>query len=251
MCTVAYQVDDSGRDILIALARAAGLAGNYPACGTCTNEADDGLLQGFRAEVFGVVTDSSSNPPLLTVRSAFVSNGREAADICVLQQISDSPTRSPQMIVPVALPMNALPVTTMPVTPTPSGIAALPITIPSSLPSRDVDAQESSNPSIEPILDVFSEAPSQIETSIPSYAPDLRSATSAPLTITPPSPTATATTNNTADIAPTSAPITEVSNRTSSADAVQPKIGIHSVMVWCLSLNLLRLVSLHAIWYYR
>ena len=93
MYTVAYQVDDSGRELLISLARASGLSGSYPACSTCTNEAGDGLLQGFRAKVFGVVTDSGSVPPLLAVTSASVSNGRAASEICVLQQIPDPPTR--------------------------------------------------------------------------------------------------------------------------------------------------------------
>jgi hypothetical protein len=64
MHTVAYQVDDSGKELLIALGREAGLAGSYPACRTCTNETDDGLLKGFRAEVYGFIS-SDSVPPVL------------------------------------------------------------------------------------------------------------------------------------------------------------------------------------------
>lgn len=180
---MAYQVDDNGREILIALARASGLSGRYPACSTCTNEGDDGLLQGFRAEVFGIITDFSGSPPVLTVISATVSNGRTASEICVVQQSSNSPTKSPQtvttvpMISPTVQPSLTKPVITAPT-------SFFPMEVLSSSPNLNPDAQEPDPtlgfPSMEPLTDKLSGQPSQMVTLSPSYAPDYGSFTVAP-----------------------------------------------------------------------
>jgi hypothetical protein len=72
MYTVAYRLDDEGRDLLVSLGRSAGQ------CGTCNGNGS--LKKGFRAEVTGVVTSlgsgTVSDPPTLRVTSAVPSNGR-------------------------------------------------------------------------------------------------------------------------------------------------------------------------------
>jgi hypothetical protein len=99
MYTVAYRVDDAGRDLLVGLGRSIGQMGDFPACSTCTGTEDGTLLQGFRAEVTGTVTSLGSgtdiDPPTLQVTSAVPSNGR--SDFCAVTQIvvDDSPTIAP------------------------------------------------------------------------------------------------------------------------------------------------------------
>jgi hypothetical protein len=96
--TVAYRVDDAGRDLLVELGRSIGQMGDFPACSTCTGTEDGTLLQGFRAEVTGIVTSLGSgtdiDPPTLQVTSAVPSNGR--SDFCAAtQQVADPPTIAP------------------------------------------------------------------------------------------------------------------------------------------------------------
>jgi hypothetical protein len=96
--SVAYRVDDVGRDLLVELGRSIGQMGNYPACSTCTGTEDGTLLQGFRAEVTGIVTSlgsgTDSDPPTLQVTNANPSNGR--SDFCAAtQQVTDPPTVTP------------------------------------------------------------------------------------------------------------------------------------------------------------
>jgi hypothetical protein len=52
--SVAYRVDEAGRDLLVELGRSNGKVGDFPACSTCTETEDDALLRGFRAEVTGL-----------------------------------------------------------------------------------------------------------------------------------------------------------------------------------------------------
>ena len=204
MYTVAFQVDDNGREILIALARASGLSGNYPACSTCTYVGDDGLLQGFRAEVYGRVTDVSSIPPILTVTSASVSNGRTASDICVLQQSSDPPSKAPQSLSPVITPAAIIQPTARPITTNP---------VITTQPTLNQDEEDSflptlGSPSVEPFSGDASEQPSQTEMLSPSNAPQFVSSTVAPIpvatSITIPSPNiSTVPSNTTTNAAPT------------------------------------------------
>jgi hypothetical protein len=82
--SVAYRVDDAGRDLLVELGRSNGLMGDFPACSTCTGTQDDALLKGFRAEVTGVVTSLGNgtiyDPPTIRITTAVPSNGR--TDFC-------------------------------------------------------------------------------------------------------------------------------------------------------------------------
>jgi hypothetical protein len=146
MYTVAYQVDDGGKEVLIALGRGAGLAGSYPACQTCTNTSATGLLVGFRAEVYGTIT-SDGVPPILTVSMAFVSNGRAASEICMAftQPMTNSPTVASSLPAPVTI--SPIQTTSTPVTPTePVPLSEAPLATPSVANPTTV------MPSISPLL---------------------------------------------------------------------------------------------------
>ena len=243
MYTVAYQVDDNGRETLIALARASGLSGNHPACSTCTNDGEDGLLQGFRAEVVGIVTDSISDPPVLTVSSASVSNGRAATDICVLQQSSAPPTRSPQTEPPVSNPTSIILPTARPITTKPSTSAPI-ATLPSSAPSLSTNSQESffptfDAPTTEPMDVQLTEKPSQIESLVPSYEPTSR-----------PNSTPVSFPNTTTNTAPTptttgSQNVVTNTGSTSSADSIPT--SSYAYIIWLSLQNVLWLAPLLAL----
>jgi hypothetical protein len=79
MYTRVYRVDDTGRDMLIELARSNGK------CGTCSGSSESDSIplldNGFRAEVYGTVTALSSNdnefvPIQIKVSKASRSNGQ-------------------------------------------------------------------------------------------------------------------------------------------------------------------------------
>jgi hypothetical protein len=93
--SVAYRVDEAGRDLLVELGRSNGKMGDFPACATCTGTQDDALLRGFRAEVTGVVTGLGNgtvyDPPTLRVATAVPSNGR--TDVCSGRQPTTAPAQ--------------------------------------------------------------------------------------------------------------------------------------------------------------
>jgi hypothetical protein len=87
--TVAYRLDNEGRDLLVRLGRSAGQ------CGTCSGSGS--LEKGFRAEVTRVVTSlgsgTNSDPPTLRVTMAVPSNGR--TDFCSGRQPAMAPSLPP------------------------------------------------------------------------------------------------------------------------------------------------------------
>lgn len=94
--TVAFRVDQGGKQMLIEEGRELGRPGNPPLCTECSGSAD-GLLEGFRAEVKGVVTalgnGTNANPPVLNVTSVVPSNGR--IDAACSTDSTDAPTKAP------------------------------------------------------------------------------------------------------------------------------------------------------------
>lgn len=93
--TVAFVVDDGGRNMLIEEGRASGKNGG---CFTCTGPSSAPAV-GFRAEVKGIVSalgdGTNENPPTLQVTSAKASNGRTG--FCQDGTTTDpSPTPAPQ-----------------------------------------------------------------------------------------------------------------------------------------------------------
>jgi hypothetical protein len=197
MYTVAYQVDDSGKEMLIALGRGAGSAGSYPACQTCTNESGDGLLVGFRAEVYGTIT-SDGVPPILNVSMAFVSNGQAASEICtaLAEPMTNSPTAAPRLSVPVTAtpiqttsapeaPTEPAPISDAPITSPPVTLSASPTAIMLSggplSTSPIVSIEPSDSASVSPSSDLpvptvsltsnSSSAPSNVPTAAPFVPP--------------------------------------------------------------------------------
>lgn len=77
------QVDDDGKELLIAEGRAVGCTAG---CSTCTNDDASAPSRGFRAEVRGIITDlgdgTLANPPRLMVTEVRGSNMLGADQIC-------------------------------------------------------------------------------------------------------------------------------------------------------------------------
>jgi len=186
MYTVAYKVDNSGKETLIQLARDAG------DCSTCTGGGT--LKMGFRAEVTGIITDARS-PPTLQVIAALPSNGREA-QACLV------PTESPSMA-----PSKG------PVAPETEDPTASPVVAGEQVP-------ETEDPTASPVVAGETNAPSALLTG----TPEIDSGASAP-TMVPvgsPSDMPSVSSTDSPSVAHSAAPSGRPSGRPSALPSLLP-----------------------------
>jgi len=168
--TIAYKVDNAGKETLVQLAREQGDPSHF--CQTCTG--GGGLKTGFRAEVTGIITDTNRSPPTLEILAAIPSNGREdQACLVPSEGPSTTPTLAPD--VPTGAPVTLAPVSAM------GGSTDSPVVVvdsnggsPTMTPVLLPAAGATKEPTPMPVLDVSvapSNTPTLISTSIPSHRP--------------------------------------------------------------------------------